>query len=309
MSDLAAAAASPAPARLRAETAVLSGADAEAVVDTAIGRLVTGRAVPFLGPGLLAATGEPAPIPLAPEAVAAALNRFTAAPGRIRTNMWSVAQYIEQRRHRRTLVANMAEIFKPMVAPAPLHRALARLTRLSLIVDTWYDGAMRDALAARDDWAEVQGVTRALETYDVWWRPYGPEGGEIAPSELESAHLLLYKPHGAVTPAHNFLVADSDYVEVLTEIDIQSPIPQAVIDRRAGRSFVFLGCRFDDQMLRIYARQIAKRSAGPHVALVADPDALTRNERSFFADQMIVPVRMGLDAFTERLERAHASVS
>lgn len=283
---------------------VATGRDADAILETAVGGLLTGRAIPFLGPGALTMTGAAIPVPTAPEGVAAALNRFTAAPGRIRTNMWSVAQYIEQRRHRRTLVANMAEIFAPMVEPSPLHRALARLDRLSLIVDTWYDGAMRDALAARGDWLEIQGITRALETHDVWWRPYDPDGREVAPSELEASRLVLYKPHGAVIPAKNFLVADSDYVEVLTEIDIQSPIPAAVVDRRRNRSFLFLGCRFDDQMLRTYARQIIKRSKGPHVALVDDPNALTRNERKFFADQMIVPVKSDLASFTDRLERA-----
>ena len=43
---------------------------------------------------------------------------------------------------------------------------------------------------------------------------------------------LLYKPHGSVAPARNFLISDADYVEVLTEIDIQTPIPDAVKDRR-----------------------------------------------------------------------------
>ena len=86
---------------------------------------------------------------------------------------------------------------------------------------------------------------------------------------------MLYSPHGGVRPAKNFLVADSDYVEVLTEIDIQTPIPAAVKAARADRGFLFLGCRFDDQMLRTYARQIMKRSKGPHFAVAetrrADP--------------------------------------
>lgn len=307
MSDLATPLSAPPAARARAPLpAVLTGAEADAVLDAAVAGLVAGKAVPFLGPGLLAMSGDAVPVPTTPEAVAAALNGFTAAPGRIRTNMWSVAQYIEQRRHRRTLIANMAEIFAPMVAPSPLHLALARLEHLSMIVDTWYDGAMRDALSIRDDWAEIQGVTRALETFDVWWRPYGPEGQEIAPSELEAARLLVYKPHGAVIPSKNFLVADSDYVEVLTEIDIQSPIPEAVKDRRATRGFVFLGCRFHDQMLRTYARQIIKRSKGPHVVVVDRPEDLTRNELKFFADQLIVPVAATLPAFTTRLQAAAA---
>ena len=50
---------------------------------------------------------------------------------------------------------------------------------------------------------------------------------------------------------------------------------------------MFLGCRFDDQMLRIFARQIAKRSAGPHV-WVAEEASLTRNERLFVEEQSMV---------------------
>ena len=56
--------------------------------------------------------------------------------------------------------------------------------------------------------------------------------------------------------------------------------------RRAERGFLFLGCRFHDQMLRTYARQIMKRSAGPHYA-VASASALTRNEAKFLTDQAI----------------------
>ncbi len=47
--------------------------------------------------------------------------------------------------------------------------------------------------------------------------------------------------------------------------------------------FLFLGCRFDDQMLRTYARQITKRSAGGHVAVV-DMATLSRNEGRFLSE-------------------------
>ena len=72
----------------------------------------------------------------------------------------------------------------------------------------------------------------------------------------------------------------------MTEIDIQTPIPSAVKEARTDRGFLFLGCRFHDQMLRTYARQIMKRSKGPHFA-VAETSALTRNERRFYDDQRI----------------------
>jgi len=99
-----------------------------------------------------------------------------------------------------------------------------------------------------------------------------------------------------VTPSHNFLIADADYVEVLTEIDIQTPIPDAVKARRTGRGFLFLGCRFHDQMLRTYARQIMKRSAGPHYAVLPEAE-LTPNELKFMAEQGIEV--LGMDVLVE----------
>jgi hypothetical protein len=83
-------------------------------------------------------------------------------------------------------------------------------------------------------------------------------------------------------------VADSDYVEVLTEIDIQTPIPEAVQRRRRARGFIYLGCRFDDQMLRTYARQISKRSGLPsYMVLDFEP---TRMEERFLAELGIEPL-------------------
>ncbi len=241
-----------------------------------------GRLVPFLGPGVLSMDGAEPCIPVTPEAIASELHKKVPAPGRIRTNMWGVAQFIEQRRHRKTLIALMAQIFKTPVAPNALHQKLAALP-IPLVVDTWYDGAMRTALAARGDWVEIQGISRALENSDIWLKAYDPAGEQVTVEATHAARTILYKPHGAVTPARNFLVADSDYVEVLTEIDIQTPIPDAVKLIRETSGFVFLGCRFHDQMLRTYARQIIKRSKGPHYVLV-DVEGLTRNETKFFEE-------------------------
>ncbi len=278
------------------DTTVLGGAEAEARLAAVRADLLADRLVPYLGPGL-AGLGDPSPVPLEPEAVAAALHRRAPVPGRIRTNMWSAAQFIEQRRHRRTLTAYMAEIFAPPVTPSALHGFLAE-NPVSLIVDTWYDGALRTAFAAagRGDHVEIQGVTRAGETRDIWTRAYDAAGGEVLPEAAEAARTVLYRPHGGITPAKNFLVADSDYVEVLTEIDIQTPIPDVVKRRREGRNFLFVGCRFHDQMLRTWARQVAKRSGGRHL-IVADPATAAKNELKFF-------VELGLEVIDLPLVRA-----
>ncbi|NKN34795.1 SIR2 family protein [Agrobacterium sp. a22-2] len=266
---------------------------ARAVED--IGRLLrVGDLIPYLGPGLLALDGAVPAVPVSPEEVAAALHARAPAPSRIRTNMWSVAQYIEQRRHRVTLRTWMAEIFAADPQPSALHRWLVSLP-LPLVVDTWYDGAMRAAFAAagRPDVPAIQGITRSGEFRDIWTKAYDGEGQEIDEAVAEATATVLYEPHGGARPAGNFLVADSDYVEVLTEIDIQTPIPDLVRTRRSNRGFLFLGCRFHDQMLRTYARQIMKRSKGPHYAIM-DAAALTRNERRFLAGQGITLIDMPL---------------
>jgi hypothetical protein len=91
-------------------------------------------------------------------------------------------------------------------------------------------------------------------------------------------------------------VSDSDYVEVLTEIDIQTPIPAAVQAWRSGRHFLFLGCRFDDQLTRCFARQIMKRSSDQHWAVL--PNEPTRMEARFLEEQGITRINMPLADFS-----------
>ncbi|RTL67146.1 MAG: SIR2 family protein [Hyphomicrobiales bacterium] len=244
-----------------------------------------GRLIPYLGPGLLA-TGPATTIPSAAETLALELAQKVPVGKALRGNLWGTAQYIEQRRHRKTLVQFMAAIFNAPPQPGALHTWLADL-HIPLIVDTWYDGALARAFRERGrrDFVEVQGVTRALEQRDVWVRAYDADGTVCEMADISKAPTVIYEPHGSGFPARNFLVADSDYVEVLTEIDIQTPIPDVVKQRRTCRGFLFIGCRFDDQMLRTYARQIAKRSGGGHVVIC--DHAPTRMERRFFADEGI----------------------
>jgi hypothetical protein len=242
-------------------------------------KLAAGHVIPYLGPELLA--GSDASIPTTPEALALALHAKVPVSGRIRGNLWAAAQFIESRRHRKTLTALMTGIFRAPTVPTALHHALAG-QRLPLIVDTWYDGAMRAALqeSGRTDWGEIQGVTRAGEFREIWTRAYDASGAQVDLAAAAGWTTILYKPHGAITPAANFLVSDSDYVEVLTEIDIQTPIPDVVKERRRKCAFLFIGARFHEQMLRIFARQIIKRSECGHLA-IAEHAMLTRNEARF----------------------------
>jgi hypothetical protein len=275
----------------------LTQADAEASLKEVAARLRAGTIVPYLGAGL-AELAKPA-VPMNPEALAAFFGTKVALPRRARGNAWAAAQHIESNKHRSTVTALMTEAFASPVEPTPLHRHLASL-RLPMIVDTWYDGAMRSALGRCKDWGEVQGITRAGIGEDRWYRFYDSAGMETDRAAASAWTTLLYKPHGSIAPAKNFLISDADYVEVLTEIDIQTPIPDAVRDRRTERSFVFVGCRFNDQLLRTYARQISKRSSSTHYAIV-EPETLSKNELRFLLGQGLTPIAIPLARAAEIL--------
>ncbi len=256
--------------------------------------LAQGRLAPYLGPGLLALCDGPLP-PADPLALAAVLAARSSVPGKIRSRVTAVAQFIENFKHRKTLVGLMDEAFARAAAPSPLHHWLAALPA-PLIVDTWYDDTLRQALAVRSDWAEVQGLSQS-EHFGRWTGWYAADGQALA--EAPAPTTAYYKPWGGHGPASNYLVSDSDFVEVLTEIDIQTPIPAAVQQRRAVLGFVFLGCRFNDQLPRAFARQILKRSGGPHFAVL--PEEPTRMERRFLEETGITRIAQPLHAVAAEL--------
>jgi hypothetical protein len=259
-------------------------------------RLRNGTLLPFLGPGVTALS-ETA-VPTSHEALAVWLGSRVALPRRARGNCWAAAQYIESFKHRVTLDRMMAEAFAHPVAPTPLHTAIARLAP-AMVVDTWYDAALRSAFAGRSDWGEIQAASRAAPGEYRWYRAYDSTGTECSPAMADGWRTLIYKPHGCVTPFSNFLISDADYVEVLTEIDIQTPIPDTVKTRRADSGFLFLGCRFHDQALRTYARQIAKRSGGGHVVVI--DGELSRNEERFMQELDASVIRRDLAGFAAEL--------
>ena len=236
-------------------------------------------------------------LPSSHEALAARLTAKTSVPFKIRKNLTAAAQFIENFKHRKTVTQAMLEAFRDGAAPTALHSYLASLPSLPLVVHAWYDDLPQRALAVRDRWGMAQGVSQA-EHFGTWVHYFGPCGSPAADNSGWST--LLYQPFGSVWPAANFLVSDSDFVEVLTEIDIQTPIPEAVQRLRTGRNFLFLGCRFAAQLERLFARQIMKRSSDRHWAVL--PEEPTKNEARFLEQFQVERIDASLPEFVEALE-------
>ncbi|MGD9896272.1 MAG: SIR2 family protein [Candidatus Methylacidiphilaceae bacterium] len=260
--------------------------------------LEAGKLIPYLGPGIWREEEAEPQFPTDCGSLSESLARRVAVPGRARNNLSATAQYIESHRHRKTLRKLLLETFSVPTRTLSLHERLASLPRLPLVVDVWYDGALQAAFRSRSDWGEIQGVSQA-EHPGRWTQAYRPDGAEASLDEAERWETVLYKPLGSASPAGNFVVSDSDYVEVLTEIDIQTPIPPVVQERRRGSRFLFLGCRFASQNERVYARQILKRSSNRHWALL--PENLSRNEERFLEELRIERIPLSFAALEEGL--------
>lgn len=252
--------------------------------------------VPYLGPGVLRLVPS-CPVPASPEELVTKLVAKASVPHKLLKNLTAAAQFLENFKHRKTLVTGMNEAFRPTVRPVALHRFLAA-SKAPLIVSTWYDDLMRQALSVHEGWGCVQGLSQS-EHFGQWTSGYDPSGTAVPEEVLPRWQTLLYEPVGSVTPTANYLVSDTDYVEVLTEIDIQTPIPERVQQLRTGRHFLYLGCRFDTQLQRILAHQISKRSSDSHWAVF--PEAPTRNELRFLEEHGIVRIDRPLEAFVKDL--------
>ncbi|WP_289153440.1 SIR2 family protein [uncultured Salipiger sp.] len=266
------------------------------MLEQAMNEVSAGKRIAYLGPEVSALSGGGAPT--SPAALCAIIEAQVRAPRRASGNLWSVAQYVESRKFRATLDTLVRDAFAPAAAFAnPVHDWLARV-RPPMVVDTWYDDGLLRAFERVRDWGLVQGVSRNGEWIDIFTRAYDSAGTEVGEASPDWK-TLLYKPHGLARPGASFLISDSDYVEVLTEIDIQRPIPEEVQRRRTGRPLLFLGCRFDDQMLRTFARQIGKRSAEGHVAVMPGP--LTRMEARLLDELGITWLDLPVAALSEML--------
>jgi hypothetical protein len=258
--------------------------------------LDSGSVIPYMGPDMLGLCAD-IKVPATPLALAESMTAKVSVPHKIRKRLTQAAQFIENFKHRKSVVHLMNESFAATPAPSTLQLALAA-SNASMWVDTWYDDSFSEALKATPgNWSQVQGLSQS-EHFGDWTGAYSADG-RLLPNHPAAAERLLYKPLGSHGPVGNYLVSDSDFVEVLTEIDIQTPIPQAVQAHRTGRSFLFLGCRFDDQLTRCFARQIMKRSSDHHWAVL--PEEPTRMEARFLQEQNITRIAMPLAEFSEAL--------
>ena len=128
-----------------------------------IGELVDGlkkgRIVPYLGPHVLEMVPD-VPVPATPEALVALLVAKATVPHKIRNRLTQAAQFIENFKHRKSVVALMNEAFATVPTPSPFHNWIAQIAP-PMVVESWYDDTMIQALKKGElDYARDVPVTQ-----------------------------------------------------------------------------------------------------------------------------------------------------
>ena len=91
--------------------------------------LLAGTLAPYLGPAMLSLCEGPVLAPADPQTLAVLLATRSTVPGKLRKRLSAAAQFIENFKHRKTLVQGMDAAFGQRAQPSALHRWLPRCPR------------------------------------------------------------------------------------------------------------------------------------------------------------------------------------
>jgi hypothetical protein len=244
--------------------------------DDIVDRLKNGSVVPFFGAGASIGCGN---LPSGRElAERIALKAQFPDPDEY-GNLALVASYLVHiNSDSLGLDALLREIFNVVTEAAPLHRCIASLNHLRLVVTTNYDDLIERALEARwvesnsemrKPWILVDRGTPGI----VWYREPGKPWVEAesknlgdhlvdppsVPGQERHYRPILFKMHGSVDREDReqdwFLITEEHYVDFLGRPD-NSQIPPMLMKLMRNRNFLFLGYGLRDWNIRVMLRKL-----------------------------------------------------
>jgi hypothetical protein len=248
-------------------------------------RILAGAVVLFLGAGVnLSGRPDSEPfelgrdLPSGSELAAYLANKVGGFPGKDRTDLLRVSQYVAIVLGVQPLYELLHSVFDVDYTPTPVHKLLASLPSLirarrstqpasfPLIVTTNYDDALERAF------------TDAGEEYDlVTYIADGPRSGRFLHISPDGDERIISKPksykelrcderpviakiHGAVgrpPPKHDsFVITENHYIDYLSHTDIKTLIPVNMASRMMQSHFLFLGYSLKDWNLRVILHRL-----------------------------------------------------
>lgn len=244
-----------------------------------------GSVVPYLGPGALAGSADPAtgkPIPADGHSLILALNNGQPMAPKLMYEFSRAAMHVELKRGRASLKKFLDQLYGATAwSRAPLHDWLATL-KPRYVIDTNRDTQLQDSY--RDTPHLLITGTARIGGTDYRFRIHRYDGGayrEIDQQEADTTLPILFKPLGTPRPAGDYIVSDADYVDYITELMGGFAIPAFLKLLRRGKRYLLLGLRLTRDTERMILSDVI-RDAADHAgwALIPDP---TQKEIRFCA--------------------------
>jgi hypothetical protein len=286
-------------------------------------RILDGAVVPFLGAGVNLC-GRPDSeswqvgryLPSGSELAAYLASKVSGFPGKDRTDLLRVSQYVDVILGKGPLYELLHTVFDADYAPTPVHELLASLPSLirarpstesrffPLIVTTNYDDLLERAF--KDAEEEYDVVTYIAD---------GPKAGRFLHTSPDGVARVIGRPnsytelggderpviakiHGAVgrgaRDRDSFVITENHYIEYLSRTDLAQLIPVRVAKRMRKSHFLFLGYSLKDWNLRVILNRLWGNGevAWNSWAVQLRPDTI--DERSWY--------RRGVELLDARLE-------
>jgi len=242
-----------------------------------------GKIVPYLGAGALSdvvSQTDGTPIPADSDSLILAMNNGQPMAPRLMYEFPRAAMSMENKKGRNFVTRFLNQTYgEQQWTRGALHDWLATL-KPHYVVDVNRDTQLLDSYADTEH-TLIMGVARIMGS-DYRFKLFHHKDGQYQEIEQDAVNPdlpILFKPLGAPKPEANYIAADADFVDYITELMGGFAIPAFLKTYRRQKQYLFLGMRFTRDTERMVMSDIIYAADEPAGwALIPQP---TDKERRF----------------------------
>jgi hypothetical protein len=226
-----------------------------------------GSIIPYLGPGVLAGSINPADgsaIPADSDSLIYAMNNGKPMAPKLMYEFPRAAMNLELKKGRSFITKFLTRLYaETSWTRAPLHDWLATV-KPHYVIDINRDTQLQDDYSDMPH-TLVVGLARIGGT-DYRFKLYQYDGNgyhEIEQDAVESSLPVLFKPMGTPRPEANYIASDADYVDYITELMGGFGMPAFLKEYRKDRHYLYLGLRLNRDTERMVMSDITYAAGSP----------------------------------------------
>lgn len=261
----------------------------------------SGKIVPYLGAGALSdvvSQTDGSPIPADSDSLILAMNNGQPMAPRLMYEFPRAAMSMENKKGRSFVTRFLNDTYGDKAwTRGAVHEWLASI-KPHYVIDVNRDTQLLESYADTEH-TLIMGVARIMAS-DYRFKLFHYDGShyrEVALDAVNPDLPILFKPLGAPKPEANYIAADADFVDYITELMGGFAIPAFLKEYRKQKQYLFLGMRFTRDTERMVMSDIIYAADEPAGwAFIPEP---TDKERRFCKLKKIEIIEESWEALLE----------